>query len=73
CIIAGIHINVGDIIAIEMTNRARQKHTSLPFPVLVTNLCHNVGVPEIERIDENIWATKVVDITKIRDEMNVTP
>ncbi|MCD7473263.1 hypothetical protein HAX54_014997 [Datura stramonium] len=40
------------------------------IPNVVTNLCHDTGVPEIERIDENIWVTQVVDITKIQDEMN---
>ncbi|MCD9558664.1 hypothetical protein HAX54_016192 [Datura stramonium] len=70
CIMAGVHINVRDIISIEMRDLARQAHTSLPFPVLVTNLCRDVGVPEIARIDENIWEKHVVDIKKIQDEMN---
>ncbi|MCD7461477.1 hypothetical protein HAX54_046207 [Datura stramonium] len=37
---------------------------------LVTNLCRDAGVPEIERIDEKIWTNQVLDITKIQDEMN---
>ncbi|MCD7457470.1 hypothetical protein HAX54_035156 [Datura stramonium] len=49
-----IHINVGDIIAMEIKDRARQAHTSLPFPVLVTNICRDTGVQEIEGIDEYI-------------------
>ncbi|MCD9640857.1 hypothetical protein HAX54_026565 [Datura stramonium] len=53
-----------------MRDRARQAHTSLPFPVLVTNMCCDAGVPEIGRIDENIWANQVVDITNIQDKMN---
>ncbi|MCD7446227.1 hypothetical protein HAX54_048425 [Datura stramonium] len=69
-IAAGIHINVGDNIAIEMRDRALQAHTSIPFPVLVTNLCRDIGDLEIERINENIWANQVIDITKIQDEMN---
>ncbi|MCD9558461.1 hypothetical protein HAX54_015842 [Datura stramonium] len=39
--------------------------------LLAMNLCHEAGVLEIERIDENIWANQVVDITKIQDEMNL--
>ncbi|MCD7462905.1 hypothetical protein HAX54_049613 [Datura stramonium] len=66
----GIHINVWYIIAMEMRDRAQQEHTSLLFPMLVTNMCHNASVPEIGRIDENIWVNQVVDITKIQDEMN---
>ncbi|MCD7461258.1 hypothetical protein HAX54_045751 [Datura stramonium] len=55
-IMKGVHINVGDIIAMEMRDRARQAYTSLPFSVLVTNLCCDACVPEIARIDENIRA-----------------
>ncbi|MCD7450592.1 hypothetical protein HAX54_007388 [Datura stramonium] len=55
---AGIHINVGDIIAIEISDRVQQEHTSLPCPVLVMSLYHDAGVPEIERIDKNIWTNQ---------------
>ncbi|MCD9638127.1 hypothetical protein HAX54_021861 [Datura stramonium] len=70
CIMVGIHINVGDIIATGIRDRAWQGHTSLPFLVLITNICQDAGVPEIERIDEYIWANQVLDITKIQDGMN---
>ncbi|MCE5165658.1 hypothetical protein HAX54_011387 [Datura stramonium] len=70
CIMEGIHISVEDIISIEMKDRARQAHTSLPFLVLVMNLCRAAGVPKIERIDKNILSNQVIDITKIQDDMN---
>ncbi|MCD7450861.1 hypothetical protein HAX54_008719 [Datura stramonium] len=38
---AEIHINVGDIISTEIRDRARQEHTSLPFPMLVKNICRD--------------------------------
>ncbi|MCD7453542.1 hypothetical protein HAX54_021277 [Datura stramonium] len=43
---------------------------SLIAVVIVTNLCRDTGVPEIARIDKNLRANQVVDITKIQDEMN---
>ncbi|MCD7468363.1 hypothetical protein HAX54_006451 [Datura stramonium] len=54
----------------EIRDRAQQAHTSFPFPVLVMNICRDACVPEIERIEEYIWANQVLDITKIQDEMN---
>ncbi|MCD7469835.1 hypothetical protein HAX54_009142 [Datura stramonium] len=53
-----------------MRDQDRQSYTSLPFPVLVMNLCHNAGVPKIEKTNDNIWETRVIDITNIQDEIN---
>ncbi|MCD7472033.1 hypothetical protein HAX54_012859 [Datura stramonium] len=69
-IMESIHINVGDIITIKIRDQAQQAYTPFPILVLVMNLCRNAGIPEIERIEENIWANQIVDITKIQDEIN---
>ncbi|MCD7462844.1 hypothetical protein HAX54_049456, partial [Datura stramonium] len=70
CVMAGVYIHKGDIITLEIRDRAQQAHTSLPFLVLITNLCCDMGVPEITRIDKYQWVNKVLDIKKIQDETN---
>ncbi|MCD7459611.1 hypothetical protein HAX54_041456 [Datura stramonium] len=70
CIMTGLHINVGDIIVMEIRDRARQAYTSLPFLVLITSICRDTSVQEIERIDEYVWVNHVLNITKIQDEMS---
>ncbi|KAK4366014.1 hypothetical protein RND71_013894 [Anisodus tanguticus] len=66
------NINVREIIAYEMGQRADQGQTSLPFPYLISGLCLKAKVPVIPRVEFLIYTEQKVDILKNNDEMNPT-
>uniref|UniRef100_M1DEY7 Integrase core domain containing protein n=1 Tax=Solanum tuberosum TaxID=4113 RepID=M1DEY7_SOLTU len=48
-------ISLSAITQEEMLMRARKEQTSLPFPILITQLCEDARVPFWERTD--VWIT----------------
>ena len=68
CLIGRKKINVGAIIYPEMILRARQHHTSLPFPLLITALCRKARVPFDPKTDIEVAATSSCDIRWIEAE-----
>ncbi|MCD9560618.1 hypothetical protein HAX54_019335 [Datura stramonium] len=66
CIMDCRHINVEEIIAEQFKRKARQKATSMPYPVLISLLCLHANYPQFRPLDQiervegvNSLATKI--------------
>ncbi|KAG5585327.1 hypothetical protein H5410_045761 [Solanum commersonii] len=65
CIINGKRLNLGMIISQEMVMGAKQCQTSLPFQILIIELCRWAWVPSNEKKDLEVIPTSSTDIRRI--------
>ena len=68
CIIDETQINLELIIDSEMLMRAREHHTSLPFPILITELCKHARVVIDSKKDVEVMRTPSSYIQNIEVE-----
>ncbi|MCD7464923.1 hypothetical protein HAX54_000211, partial [Datura stramonium] len=65
CIMTGVHVNFGAIVATQFQRKARKQGLSMPFPIINNQLCARAGVPYFP--DERPSFAGVIDVEKKRD------
>ncbi|KAG5585884.1 hypothetical protein H5410_046318 [Solanum commersonii] len=69
-------IDLGLLVSQDMAMRAKHTQTSLPFPILISELCRHIGVPRDPSSDIEVTSSFFIDIRHIeveftRDETTV--
>uniref|UniRef100_M1DEU7 Putative plant transposon protein domain-containing protein n=1 Tax=Solanum tuberosum TaxID=4113 RepID=M1DEU7_SOLTU len=67
-IMARRRINLGLLTSQEMAMRAKQRFTTLPFQVLIIELCRHAGVPRDPANDKEVIPSSSMDIQRIEAE-----
>ncbi|MCD9642936.1 hypothetical protein HAX54_030004, partial [Datura stramonium] len=63
CIMTGVPINFGNIMANKMKRKARQLEMLMPYAALISQLCLNAGVPLLPE-ESPSSATNVINVER---------
>lgn len=69
-LIAEYPVNVGQIIATEMQDRALNERGGLPFPCQIGNYFLEVNIPLNKLVERRIKANRITATSKIKDVVN---
>ncbi|KAH0682804.1 hypothetical protein KY285_020320 [Solanum tuberosum] len=69
-LMVGYPVNVGQIIAIEMRDKALNERDGFPFPCMIGNLCRQGKIPPNKLVDKWDEAFILTQVSKIKDFAN---